>query len=399
MPIPPPDGDDEARAAIVLTSPTVTPDRLARLIQLGRVEIILAGALAVLSIAVHLLVPGPWQPLLLDLCACAAAAVSGRRPRAAGAVLAAILAVYLFAPAGWQTLGEYAAFIPILGAGMRDDGRSRWLLTLAYFPLVAGITWLDAPRPASALLGCLFWAVALAVMWVIGTVFAKAVSAQRQARVADLMRQRQAVARELHDTVAASLTKLVMAAELAILRGTISPSGLRDLADSASMSIQELRWIVGLLRDPSEVNDFRLEHHTELGTALASAERELTRHGFAVTVAVAGDLGRIGHREAGGISAATVEAANNIVKHGDQNGACAILVEVGPATVEVVFVNRKLRDSVEGRPAGEQYGLVGLRERLAEIGGSVVIEDSPDQWLTRLVLPLRAPTENQDAAA
>lgn len=371
---------------------------LARLVQLGRVEVILAGAMAVFSLAVHLAVVGQPQALALDMCAYAAAAAAGRFPRAGGTGLAAVLALYLFAPSDWQTLGEYASFIPILGAGMRSDNRACAILTLGYLPLVGALTWLDAPRPTSAVLGWLFWVVAFAAMWFLGAVFARTLAAQRQAHLAFLLKQRQAVARELHDTVAASLTRLVMSTEAAILRQSVSTAELRAIADSAAASVKDLRLIVGLLRDPVDGRDIRLHRPTELAVTLGFAEQELGRHGYAVTLEVAGDVSLIDAASGAALSAATVEAVNNILKHGDKSGPSAILVNVGEAAAEVLFMNRRTEAS-RANPHRSAYGLTGLRERLAEVGGEVFVENNIDQWLTRLVVPLEGGNWRRDTCA
>lgn len=361
--------------------------RMARLIQLGRVEAVLACCLAVFVVAVHATVTDPGPAILLDLSACAAAAAYGRWPRSSGAALAVVLAIYLLVPPAWQTLGEYAAFIPILGSGMRAAAGFRLVLTLVYFPLVAGITWLDAPSPANALLGCVFWAVAFAVMWVIGSVFANAIAAQQQARLTDLLRQRQALARELHDTVAASLARVVMATERARMQGSVTDHDITAIFDSASASIQELRWIVQLLRDPVELENADLGRRTTLEAALAAAEHQLSRHGFPASLSIRGDLGLLTQPQASALAAASAEATNNILTHGNPEAPCAIMADVTDETAEIIFINGS-GPSSPIRHDGPSFGLQGMRERLSSIGGDVWTEALPNQWITRLVLPL-----------
>lgn len=366
---------------------SITRGRLARLTKLGGLEVALSLCLAGFAVVAHLGVPGPWQALAIDLLACLAAALCGRWPRVGGAALGAVLLVFVLVPAPWATLGEYAAMIPVLGSGIRGHKRLRLILTAVYFPLVAGITWLDAPRPASALLGWVFWIVAFTVMWAIGSSVAHALEIQKQARLADLMRQRQDVARELHDTVAASLTKLAMVAERAQLRGSASPADLELMADSAAASVQELRWIVNLLREPADLEHLSLIRETSLSSAIAEAETQLVRHGYRSNVNVRGEFGKLGELTTAGLSAVVVEATNNIIKHGDPSKPAFILVDISDRSAELVFIN-DARPEQSSTTTIDAYGLKGIRERVSSLGGTVSAGQQQGRWIARIEAPL-----------
>lgn len=360
---------------------------LAELIRMGGLEAVLALFLAAFTIVAHLAVSGPWPALVLDLLACLAAAASGRWPRTGAAALAVVLAVFLTVPPAWQTLGEYAAMIPVLGAGMRGEARPRIVMTAVYLPLVAAISWMDAPTPASAILGWTFWVVAFAVMWAIGSGVARTIEAQRRARLADLLQQRQALARELHDTVAASLTKLVLVSERIRLRGTASEEELDLLAQTAAASVHDLRWIVSLLRDPADREELNLLRPTSLGVALKSAEDQLSRHGFDTSVTIRGDAGRLSREQSEVLSAITTEATTNIIKHGDASRSTFIIVEVADEEAELVFVN-STRGATPSVTHEDALGLVGMRERIADLDGQITLEQHHDRWVTRVGIPL-----------
>jgi signal transduction histidine kinase len=359
--------------------------QISRLVDTDRMEGVLAGVLALLVVLLDLMTAQAWQPMLLDLCACAAAACVPRWPRAAGAALGGILALYVFIPPEWATLGEYALLIPILGMGMRGRRRARALMTAAYFVILAAISWVDAPNGRSSVIGWILWAVLIAVLWLIGDVFVATVEAQRKARRADRLLQRQAIARDLHDRLSRSLTQVTMVAERARLRGQAGPGDLEVIAEAASRSNEELRWMLAILSDPSEDSRGGVARETPFDKALADAENSLTRSGFSVAVTVTGAISRLTDKQGDVLGEVTGEAAGNIIKHAEPDTSCAVIVDIGDTAAELVFVNRPRRERTSGVVS---LGLGSMRERLASVGGRLVIDEGPDQWATRIVVPL-----------
>ena len=225
----------------------------AALVQAGWFEAILAAVLAVVCVGLLVGMGRAWQGVALDLLICAVAAGTGRWPRVTAVALAVVMVAYLLIPRSWTTMGEYAPFIPILGSGMRGATRLRALMTIGYFPLSVGrIFALAAPDQASAIAGSLLWAVLIAILWLIGNAFTAVIEAQRKARAAELGLMRQELTRELHDTVARSLTRVTLAAERARLRGGASEDDLALISDTAADGIRQLRWVMSLLASPVE---------------------------------------------------------------------------------------------------------------------------------------------------
>ncbi len=356
-----------------------------RLSQSGRIEVVLAVGLAILTAVLDAGAGKPWPPLLLDCCACALAAVTPRWPRVAGVMLGLLLASYLFIPADWATMGEYALLIPILGSGMRGQRTARAVMSGGYFVVLAGLAVQAAPTLRSAFLGWIVWAVLIGVLWLIGNVFVASSRAHEQTRQAELVLQRQAVARELHDTVARSLTKVAMAAEGALLHGSATPAELELIADHARHSTQELRWVMTLLRDPGNL-DGLASTPTPLHLALVQGRAELARHGFQATVSVADSIEQLDPERSEALGAVTSEAISNMIKHADPGGPCAIIVDVSEDSAELVFLNRPRRD--ERASSTLSLGLLNLRETLEPLGGSLHTESKPTQWMTRATLPI-----------
>ncbi|MDQ7991252.1 MAG: histidine kinase [Propionicimonas sp.] len=372
-------------------SPRRRVDVLSRLVDSGWFDVAVAGLLAVLVVLLDGAYQQAWQVLLLDLAACLAAALTGRWPRAAGLALAGVLSIYLFIPDDWATMGEYAPLIPILGTGMRGQARLRRAMTLGYFLLLAAIAWRESPSATSAVLAAVVWAVFIAILWLIGDAFRAVSLAQEQLRSAELRRQRQAVARELHDTVARSLGTVILTANRSQLRGEATPADLERIARSAEASLQELRLVMSLLRDSPAAGSPVAVRGTPLTDALVSGTDELRSAGFTVTLLQPAEPVDLPAPESEALGAAAREAIANVLKHGDPALPCAVVVEDTASAVELTFVNGCRPGDDPPRP--DALGLWGLGERLAAVGGRVSAQRGPNQWITVLTLPRRLRTD------
>lgn len=357
---------------------------ITHLVERGQVEPILAGSLAALILTIDLAFGVAWQTLALDLFACAAAAVTPRWPRLAGTALGLIVASYVFLPPEWSTLGEYALIIPILGTGMSGRSRTRAVMSVAYFVVLAANLWDDTPPNVTPIYGVIAWAVIIAAFWFIGSAFAALIEATHAAQRAELLRQRQALARGIHDTVARSLTRVTMAAERSRLRGETTASDLETISDAAARSAEELRWLMALLAEDSET--LTLTTNSPLDKTLSEARTDLGRHGFAVTLSITGSLTALTPDQSELLGSVSAEAVANIIKHGQPDTACAVIVDIGEDLAEIAFVNQ-VRLDAEPKQA-ISLGWENMRQRLARLGGELEQESSSQQWITRVRLPI-----------
>lgn len=369
---------------------------LHRLVQSGWLEVILAGVLAVLVLVLDGLDREPWPVFVLDLAACTAAAVTFRWPRAAGLALGVVMIGHVFLPSDWGTMGEYAPLIPILGAGLRGAKWARTIMTACYTPLLYVLAWGNAPDPASAVAGWVVWTILIGVLWLIGSVYQATVQAEQRAREAELLRERQehaayllrlrqSVAAELHDTVARSLTYLMMTAETALLRGDGLRDGLEKIIAGARESIGELHLVMRVLKAPDPAPVISLQH-TPLTEALEAGATQLQQHGFEVLSTVEGDFSVISTGDAVLLGTAAGEAIANILKHADPALPCTIMVEITDELAELTFVNGYTSDA--SSVSREGLGLWGMQERLRTAGGEVHARPAGNQWLTTVRLPL-----------
>lgn len=367
---------------------------LARLIAKGLVEPLLASALAIIVVLYAVSSSGYWQATVLDLLACVAVSLTPRWPRRAGVGLGMIVTAYLFIPLEWVTLGEYTLLIAVLGAGLRGQKQARAFMSAGYWLILSALAWKVAPTAASAALGSLVWAALFGTMWLISNVVAATIEANKIAQQAELLQQRQILARGLHDTVARSLTRVAMAAERSRLRGEVTAADLATISEAAARSTEELRWLMAVLYNTDALTPTT---NDPLDRALVEAKHDLERHGFAATLSVDGSLEVLRPDQSEALGSVTAEAVSNIIKHGQSDTACAIIVEIGTDLVEMVFVNQvRLAPS---QPQILSLGLTSARERLLPFGGELEQESSPPQWITRVRLPLSAAAPHADEDA
>lgn len=229
------------------------------------------------------------------------------------------------------------------------------------------------------------WTVLIAIAWGVGTAFRRRDDENERRRIASLVRQRNRVAREIHDTTARSLFNLVVTARRLKRQGAASPEELDQLVALAQSSVSDLRCTMALLRDESP-DALLVVVRTALSEALEAAVADLAQRGFSVATAVEGDLSTISSQASLTLGAATNEAVANILQHGDPQTPCAIIVSITADEVAITFRNGR-RDS--SAPSTERFGVWGMTQRLQEAGGQLAVEATPEHWVIQLTLPHR----------
>ncbi len=365
-------------------------DSAGGLLQPGRIEIVLAALLAVLCVFSETVSGQPPSNLIIDLIACGLTVVAVRWPRVGGLMVAAFLVVRCFIPWGYRgNLGEYAPLFTLLGVGMRGDVRLRRLLTVLYLPLMWWVSWSPRAPLAKFAWGLVVWIALVAIVWVVGNAFHAVTEAERKARAAELVIQRQLLARELHDTVARSFTRVTMIAERARLRGQASIDDLATISDTAAAGVDELRLVMNLLRDPSASVE-ALTGGTSLAEALTKAERTLAGEGFTPTISVIGDLERVDPGVSEALAAAVAEAVANVVRHGDPVEPAGLIVDVGEQRIKISVINSPAADT---HSSEKPLGLWGMKQRVEGIGGTVDAGPEDQHWVTTVRAPVKSGSE------
>ncbi len=192
-------------------------------------------------------------------------------------------------------------------------------------------------------------------------------------------RERNRLARELHDTLAHTLSGLAVQLDaLETIAQPLSPKAER-LLDHALVATRE-----GLNETRRALQDLRATPLEDMGLALAL--KSLAQHfadlwELSLTLDIQADVGTLAPEVEQAYYRVTQEALDNIARH----------AEARAVTVSLARVDRRLTLTVRDDGRGiapdakldaDHFGIQGMRERAALIGGILEIEARPGQGTT-----------------
>jgi signal transduction histidine kinase len=197
-------------------------------------------------------------------------------------------------------------------------------------------------------------------------------------KVAELatVRERNRLARDIHDSLGHHLTVIAVQLEKASAfraRGedAVADQAIADARLSTRHALEDVRQSVGALRD----GGFALE------PALRTLVNRVSDGQFAVTLSVAGDERRYPRPALMALYRAAQEGLTNASRH---SGATSVMVHVSlDESAASLVVSDDGRGLTEDRTPG--FGLRGMGERFAIIGGTVSVSSTPDTG-TRLLV-------------
>jgi two-component system, NarL family, sensor histidine kinase UhpB len=183
-------------------------------------------------------------------------------------------------------------------------------------------------------------------------------------------RERERIARDLHDEVNQALTALLLRLE-AVRRQTEDPAAAAELGEIGDLISRAMRELLDLARGlrPTTLDDLGLK------AALASLIEEVEREaGIAAGFEVEGDVDKL--PEAIQLVAYRVaqEAVTNVVQHAEAHHLRVRLIG-SDGTIEL-----RISDDGVGYAGGrgsERLGIAGMRERALLCGGALTVESEP----------------------
>ncbi|MEU4447131.1 sensor histidine kinase [Actinosynnema sp. NPDC050801] len=303
-----------------------------------------------------------WVPFVLGLAAIVAVdAVGSRFPAAAVLAVQALLVVLVAFSDGsgmarvlflLLPFAAYFAFGRVVAVGV--GAASVVFLVVAFQLTVPG--WTRSVEHVSDLL-----------MFGIGLVLALAMAELSAAA------ERNRVARDVHDALGHHLTAVSVLLEKASAFRDRDPASadraIEDARESARRALEDVRTSVRALREP-----FRL----------AESLGHLAR-GLGVSVACTGDESRYAPGALLALYRAAQEGITNAMRHAG-GSRVTVTVHCGPREARLVVA-----DDGPGFPRDrEGFGLRGLRERIAQAGGSVRVDGDAGTRLT-VVVPRATP--------
>ena len=197
-------------------------------------------------------------------------------------------------------------------------------------------------------------------------------------------RERERLARELHDTVAHHVSAMVIRAQAGRVVAAGDPAGaveaLEGVEEEGARTLEEMRAIVAALRDGGAGAELTSP------AGVADLERLVRAPGgrLRVHLTTEGGLDALAPAVDAAVYRIVQESVTNAMRHAVD--ATEVVVRV---TGETRMVRVTVRD--DGARAGrghDGYGLAGLRERAALLGGELRAGPGADQgWLVEAELP------------
>jgi signal transduction histidine kinase/predicted hydrocarbon binding protein len=204
----------------------------------------------------------------------------------------------------------------------------------------------------------------------------------RQAEQLAVMRERQRLARELHDSVTQALYSLTLLAEAA--RRMASSGELRQAQEPlhrlnviAQQALKEMRLLV------YELRPLVLKREGLVGALQHRLDAVEGRAGVEARLIVQGDV-QLPSEVEEGLYRIAQEALNNALKHAAAD-ALTVTIHAEGEMVTVEVVDDGIGFDVETASAGGGMGLTTMRERAETIGARLQIESTPGQGTTMSV--------------
>ncbi len=208
-------------------------------------------------------------------------------------------------------------------------------------------------------------------------------------RISDIeqakFRQRNQLARELHDTFGHHVSAIAIQAQAGRALAASDPdralATLDTIEEAASRTLGELRAMVGVLRDavePDLAPQPGVADIQQLARSVGGSPR--------VDVELCGDIDGLNPSVGVALYRIAQEAVTNAVRHARH--ATRVIVQVADEGEQVRLTVRDDGDASAVGPLTAGYGLVGMAERASLLGGT--LEAGPDPgggWRVDAVLP------------
>jgi len=234
----------------------------------------------------------------------------------------------------------------------------------------------------------------------------------RLQREVAVLAERERVAREIHDTVAQSLSSAVLRLEAADQRWDVDPDAARDDARQAAVAVRaslgQTRDLVHDLVDPSPAAGGVAPADVE--AAIRTAAR---RHVPDAGLTVVGEPVRVGAETAHALARIAQSAVANVHRHAGPARLGLTLTYLPDAVALDVFDDGRGFDvdDVTARIAGAGtpgrqggFGLRAMRQRVEQLGGTITVESAPGEGtVVGVQLPVAAgptstgPEDQEDA--
>ncbi|WP_404289646.1 histidine kinase [Glutamicibacter arilaitensis] len=302
------------------------------------------------------------------------------------------LALTFAAFSAYQLLGFPTTFaalgllVALVGAGallQRYRMLTSMLVLGGYAALVAALIPLDA---ALTVFDALTFGALLAALWIFGS-WLRSQAAMRRSRTESAEREtitaeRARIAHELHDVVTHHVTAMVVQVEAGQFRPNLDQGTmelLASIADGGRTTLEDLRSLLGALDGKAEIT--RAPAVQQVSEVIARA----CSAGQQVEFVERGEARPLTGATALVVVRVVQESLTNAMRHA-HDGAAAVEIAYGQHEIMVEVVSsgrsRKNTASISGA-----RGIIGMRERVELVGGTLQAEPVGQRFVVRVRIP------------
>ena len=242
------------------------------------------------------------------------------------------------------------------------------------------------------------WILGIAFPWVFGRaagrqaeLVAQLKATRRELAQQALLVERRRIARDVHDFVghglAAVMLQVTSARHVLHRDPAAAEEALRSAEEVGRRSMRELRRTVALLRSDDEG---AVAPPVPSASEIPALVEDARAGGLAVELRMRGDHSAIAAGVGVALYRIAQEALANAARHAPR-ARTVLGLDVGDGRASLTA---ETTGPTAAAPAGEperaSYGLVGMRERAAALGGELTAGPTPDGWLVTCTLPLEA---------
>ncbi len=328
-----------------------------------------------------------WAPLLGPL---AIYALRVAWPRVMPAWLALFLVNGLIFGINIDLNAEGAWFMVCLGASAAMAESDRWIPNRAVVLLAAATPYFVWLIGTDAVPGWPFWTMGVIISGFFGRIYSAqqrtmADFREAQARLAEQAagEERRRIAREVHDLVGHSLTVVLLhvtgARRLVRRDPDEAEAALEEAEKAGRQSLADIRRTVGLLREEGESRA-----PTPTAEDLPALITDSAAAGLTITHDLADGIAELDETTGLAVYRITQESLANVARHAAGSSA-HVETTMSDDRVELVIGNTAGSPTV---PAGQGgNGLIGMQERAAAVGGTLVAGPHGTGWRVRATMP------------
>ncbi|PJN23363.1 two-component sensor histidine kinase [Kitasatospora sp. CB02891] len=215
-----------------------------------------------------------------------------------------------------------------------------------------------------------------------------------QAQVA-VAAERARIARELHDVVAHNVSVMIVQADGAAYVMDTSPQQTKEalgtIASTGRQALAEMRRLLGVLRTADTTGEYVPQPGVE---ELPELLEQVRTAGLPVEFTATGEVRELPRGLELTVYRIVQEALTNVRKHGGPGASAQVTVDFRDGDLEVLVEDDGRGSTREQLTAGGAdglgHGLIGMRERVGMVSGSLDVGPRPGGgFRIRAVLPLK----------